>query len=364
MTSQPHLRVLQVTPRFAPSIGGVETHVLEVAQRLPEHGIETAVLTMDETGSLTGSEIIDGVALRRLRAFPRDRDWMFAPSIPNAIRSGAWDVIHVQSYHTLVAPLAMMTAARARVPFVVTFHGGGSSSQLRQRMRHAQLRLLAPLLRRARALVAIAEFEIRDYGPIIGVSASHFAKIPNGADLPADVPAVHGDGKLIVSVGRLEPYKGHRRVLAAFPGVLAHEPAARLWIAGAGPDEMHLRGLAHQLGVADRVEIGATDRATMAGRLKGAALLVLLSEFESHPLAVLEAASLGVPALVADNSGMAELAQQSFARAVALDSSPAAHASAMLETMKAPRPPARPDIPTWDACARDLGALYRTVAAR
>jgi glycosyltransferase involved in cell wall biosynthesis len=231
-------------------------------------------------------------------------------------------------------------------------------------MRHVQLCLLAPLLRRAQALVAIADFEIRDYGAIIGVSASRFVKIPNGADLPADVPMVPADGKLIVSVGRLEPYKGHRRVLAAFPDVLAHEPAARLWIAGAGPDEMYLRDLANELDIAEKVEIGATDRASMAGRLKGAALLVLLSEFESHPLAVLEAASLGIPALVADNSGMAELAEQKFACAVALDSSPEAHATAMLETMAAPRPPARHDIPTWDDCARDLAALYRTVAIR
>ncbi len=336
----------------------------EVARRLVADGIEVAVLTVDETGTLAEREVIDGVPVERVQAFPRNRDWMAAPRLPHAIRSGGWDVVHVQSYHTLVAPLAMMTAARAGIPFVVTFHGGGSSSPLRQSVRRTQLRLLGPLMRRARALVAIADFEIDEYAPLLGVKRSRFVKIPNGADLPEGVAAVPAEGKLLISLGRLERYKGHGRVIEALPYLLSREPAARLWLAGAGPDEARLRELARDLGVAEKVEVGATDRATMAGRLKGASLMVLLSEFESHPLAVLEAASLGVPALVADNSGLAELAAQGFARAVDLDAPPEAHAEAMFESITGPRPAVRDDIPSWEGCVRDLAALYRAVAER
>ena len=358
----PNLRVLQVTPRFAPSVGGVETHVLEVCRRLPCEGIKVAVLTADETGSLSAREVLDGIAVQRARAFPRGRDWMLAPALADMIRSGGWDVVHVQSYHTLVAPTAMAAAARARIPYILTFHGGGSSSRVRMSMRAGQLRALGPLLRRARALVAIADFEIREYGPLIGVAPSRWVKIPNGADLPPGVTEIPSHGRLIMSVGRLEPYKGHRRVIAALPRVIEREPDARLWIAGSGPDEPILRRLAAKLGVADRVEIGGTDRTTMAGRLKGADVMVLLSDFETHPLAVLEAASLGIPAVVADNSGMAELAKQGFARAVSLGGPPEAHAEAILRAMNdAPHGPVG-EIPTWDGCARELAALYQAVA--
>jgi glycogen synthase len=356
------LRVLQVTPRFAPSVGGVETHVREVSLRLPGEGVECAVLTADDAGSLPAREVIDGVVVQRVRVFPRGRDWMLAPGLARTIRSGMWDVVHVQSYHTLLAPAAMAAAARAGIPYVLTFHGGGSSSRLRVRVRGVQLRALGPLVRRASALVAIADFEIREYGPLVGVPPSRWVKIPNGADLPADVTEIPSPGRLIVSVGRLEEYKGHRRVLAAFPGVLAREPNARLWIAGSGPDGPTLRRLAVELGVADRVEIGGADRVTMAGRLKGADVMVLLSDFETHPLAVLEAASLGVPAVVADNSGMAELAAQGLAEAVSLAAQPGAHAAAILRAMNGAPPASVAEIPTWDDCARELAALYRAVA--
>ena len=302
--------------------------------------------------------------MQRARAYPRGRDWMFAPALPTMIRDGGWDIVHVQSYHTFVAPMAMATAARAGIPFVLTFHGGGSSSKLRRRMRDTQLRALGPLLRRARALVAIADFEISVYGSLIGVQSSRFKKIPNGADLPTGVAEIPSHGRLIVSLGRLEKYKGHRRVIAALPFVLEHEPTARVWLAGSGPDGPELRALAEHLGVSEKVEIGSTDRATMAGRLMGASLVALLSDYESHPLAVIEAASLGVPVVVADNSGMAELATQGLARAVSLDVNAKGHATAMIETMNAQRLPISHAIPTWDGCVDELATLYRSVAAR
>ena len=44
----------------------------------------------------------------------------------------------------------------------------------------------------------------------------------------------------------------------------------------------------------------------MAEELSQAALVVLLSEYETHPIAVLEAVALGRPALVAATSGLSE----------------------------------------------------------
>jgi len=54
------------------------------------------------------------------------------------------DLVHVQSYHTLVAPLAMLRALLLRVPYVVTFHGGGHSLGHRNRARRLQRRFLRP----------------------------------------------------------------------------------------------------------------------------------------------------------------------------------------------------------------------------
>jgi glycosyltransferase involved in cell wall biosynthesis len=361
---RPSLRVLQVTPRVAPHVGGVETHVREVVSRLSAHDVESAILTTDETRRLPPRAELDGVPVIRAAAWPRGRDLLFAPEVFTGVQRGNWDVVHVQSYHTLVAPLAMTAAARARIPYVVTFHGGGHSSRLRNAIRGPQLRLLRPLLARARALVSVAEFEIEHYGAALGLPRGRFVTIPNGADLPApsaDAPPI--SGRLIVSSGRLERYKGHERVLRALPHVLAAIPDAWLWIAGAGPRESELHRLAAELGVADRVEIGLAGRQAMVDRLSGASLAVLLSEFESQPVAALEAASLGIPLVVADNSGLSELSRRGLARAVELSDSPDAHARAIVEHLLSPPPIPTVPLPTWDACARDLASLYRRVAA-
>jgi glycosyltransferase involved in cell wall biosynthesis len=363
------LRVLLVTPRYFPYMGGVENHVYQVAQRLARAGVDVTVLTTDPGGQLPTNEQSGGVKIRRVRAWPAKRDYYFAPDICRVITCGSWDIVHIQSYHTLVAPLAMLAALRADIPYVVTFHGGGHSSWLRNALRGIQRVLLRPLLARAERLIAIARFEIAFFGKRLRLPQERFVYIPNGSDISTVVrpaPATT-DGTLIASVGRLERYKGHHRIIAALPYILEQRPDVRLWIAGTGPYEPALRRMAKKLGVADRVEIRAIpaiDRERMAMELSKAALVTLLSEYETHPIAALEALALGCSVLVADTSGLSELAGQGFARAIPLASSAEQVAAAVLSLLRQPLAPPRLDLPTWDTCAGDLLALYLNIAQR
>ncbi len=362
-------RVLMITPRFPPDTGGVEQHVVEVSRRLSERGCAVTVLTTDRTGTRPSREIRDGFEVRRVRAWPRSADLYVAPGLSSVVAEGTWDVVHVQSYHTFVAPLGMYAAARARVPFVLTFHGGGHSSPVRNRIRGLQRRALGPLVRKAARLVALTRFEVEEYGRELGIPEDRFVTIPNGMDLPqppADAvrePA----GALIASVGRLERYKGHHRAVRALPHVLEREPEARLWIAGQGPYESELRELARRLGVEDRVEIRAVpsdQRGRMAEELAATDLVVLLSDFETHPIAALEALALGRPVLLADNSGMRELADATSARAVDADTPPRALADIMLEELASPSKGPPLQVFSWDDCADRLMDLYDDVRCR
>jgi glycosyltransferase involved in cell wall biosynthesis len=364
------VRILLVTPRFLPSTGGVETHVAEVGRRLSASGHEVTVLTTDRSGALPEAEKWHGVDIRRVRARPRQADYFFAPGVVGTIRQGAWDIVHVQSYHTLVAPLAMAAARWASLPYLVTFHGGGHSSRLRNSLRDVQLLALRPLLVRAEKLIAVAAFEIDFYGRRLSVPRERFVLIPNGADLPVAASPGHrkaSNGRLIASVGRLERYKGHQHVIAAMPHVLEREPEARLWIAGSGPYRDELLALARRLGVEERVEVravDAADRSTMAEELSRTSVVVLASDFETNPLAALEAASLGCPLVVADNSGLRELADRGIARAVGNVADPTELATAILEELEHPRTQPQLDLPTWDECASKLAELYAQVVRR
>jgi glycogen synthase len=365
--SSRRLRVLMVTPRYFPLVGGVENHVAQVARHMAGDA-DVTVLTADTTGELPQSEVIDDVKIVRVRAWPRSRDYYFALGARRVIADGDWDLVHVQSVHTAVAPIAMVAALRAGIPYVLTFHGGGHSSQLREALRGLQWRVLRPLLARARKLIAVAEFEVERFSAILRLPRDRFVVIPNGSDL--STIAVEAERRLaggrptIISVGRLERYKGHQRVIEAMPSVLRELPGSQLRVIGSGPYQPELEQLVEKLGLVDRVtiqSIPAPDRKAMAQALTWGSLIVLMSEFETHPLAVVEALELGRPALVADTSGLAEIARLGVARAIPLESTTDELAQAILDEVRNPRTVESLSAPTWQECADRLLALYRDV---
>jgi glycosyltransferase involved in cell wall biosynthesis len=360
------MRVLMATPRFLPAIGGVERHVERLGQRLAERGCAVTVLTTGVEQGLPSRERIGAIDVRRVSAWRHGRDLHAAPGVYSELARGEWDIVHVQSYHTFVAPLAMLGALKATVPYVLTFHGGGHSSRIRARIRAPQLLALRPLLARASRLVAVARFEIEHYGRLLRIPEARFVLIPNGAELPPPPQSAPSrkSGLQIASVGRLERYKGHQRVIAAMPHILASHPDATLWIAGRGPYEPQLRKLAARLDVADRVTIEAVPADAddeFAARLGAVDVVVLLSEFETHPIAVLESLALGRPVVVADTSGLREFAAQGQVRSVPLNSDPAVVAAAVLAEVEQPTRAGSLVLPSWDNCAADHHALYESV---
>ncbi|WSH61426.1 glycosyltransferase family 4 protein (plasmid) [Rhizobium ruizarguesonis] len=145
-----------LSARYLPFAGGTETHVSEVATRLVRKGHTVTVLTGNPDGLLPAVETRDGVQIVRLKTFPRGRDWCFAPGVFRAVAEGDWDLMHVQGYHTFLAPLGMAAASRKGLPFVVTFHSGGHSSRFRSSIRRFQHRMLAPLAARAAQLIGVS----------------------------------------------------------------------------------------------------------------------------------------------------------------------------------------------------------------
>lgn len=359
------MRVLLVAPRFQPFVGGVETHVREVARRLPGLGIEAVVLTTDETGRLPREEVVAGITVRRVRAWPTGRDWMAAPGLPAAIRAAHPDLVHLHSFQTLVAPVVLATAAASRLPYVVTFHSGGLRTGFARGLPAAQVIGMSPLLRRARALVAVSRFEAGGVARRLGVAPRRIRVIPNGADLPVPTPGIDVEPGLLLSIGRLEPYKGHDRAIAAAAALVHRGADVRLRILGAGPDARRLLGLAAELGIADRVAITSipgTDRQAYADELAAAACVLVLSRFESQGIAAWEAASLGRPLVVAAASALAELVEAGAAVGVAAGDGGPEIADAV-ERARGAGDSLTVLAPTWDGCAADLAALYAEVLA-
>ena len=119
--------------------------------------------------------------------------------------------------------------------------------------------------------------------------------------------------------------------------------------------------MAEELDVLDSVEIGsvaAEDRESMARRLAAVRVAVLMSEFETQPIAALEAQALGCRLVVADTPGLRQLAEDGLARALPLGSPPESVAAAVLEELDRQPLADSPGLPTWDECADALLDLY------
>jgi len=360
------LRILMVTPRYFPEVGGIETHVYEVSRRLVQRGHSIVVLTTDRTRRLPVEEIAAGVHVKRVPAWPGTGDYYFAPGIYREVMNGEWDVIHIQGYHTLVAPLAMIAAIRTGVPFVITFHSGGHSSRIRNALRKTQWTVIGPLVRRASNWIGVSNFEADLFSDKMRLSRDSFIVVPNGSEMPKPTraPAARTEGRLIVSIGRLERYKGHHRAIRAFAELLSRIPDARLRILGEGPYKKQLLALVRRLGLQGHVKIGGippAERDRLTAILGDASLVVLLSDFEAHPVAVMEALALGRRVLATNCSGFMEMAEQGVVRVIPLDASSSQIAEAMLEELTSGRVLEGVKLPSWSGCADRLLEIYQGV---
>jgi len=354
-----------VSARYRPFVGGTETHTYEVASRMAAEGHDVTVLTTRPDPRLPRFEVDNGIRVIREDIVLPKTDYYIARGIYREITNGSWDLIHCQGYHTFVAPLAMVAALRTRTPYVVSFHSGGHSSPFRVGARDLQRKLLRPLLARAKRLIAVSNFESSFFQRELQLSLDRFSVVVNGAEkmlvTDGNTPVRDNDAPLIVSVGRLERYKGHHRVIEAMPQVLQAFPDARLRVVGAGPYESELKALAQELGLNERIRIlgtAATDKSGMARILCEASLVTLISEYEAYPISVLEALAMGCQVLIANTSGLSELGKYSSVTLIPISCTTSELAQAIVNRIRNPLPSIEMALPSWDDCAAGILDVY------
>lgn len=168
--------------------------------------------------------------------------------------------------------------------------------------------------------------------------------VPNGIDTdayahsPEDravVRAAQGvdDGFVWLAIGRLTPQKDYPNLLGAFRTVADSRPAARLLIAGSGTLQTQLERQAAGLGLDDHVTF-LGERRDIPRLLSAADGLVMSSESEGMPNAVMEAFSAGVPVVATAVGGVPELVVPG-AGVLVPPADPRALAAGMLQLMDA-----------------------------
>ena len=355
-----------VSARALPLTGGIETHIDEVSRRLVDRGVGVTVLTTDRTGQLPSREVVEGVKIERYRAWPANRDYYFSPSLVRSLTPQRFDLAHIQGVHTVTPPHALYAATRRGLPTALTFHTGGSSSSFRRMVRRPQWLALGPAVRAADSLIAVCEYEVDYFSQVLGLPRTRFDLVRNGSDpLPVDPtpPSPASGSPLILSIGRLEKYKGHHRVIGSMAEVRKRRPDARLVVVGSGPYEAALRKQVSDLDADDAISFTtfrSDERGALGAMVNSSDVVALLSDYEAHPVAIMEALALGVPAVVSDNSGLAELGRYGIATTIDPLASAADVAHAIVSTASEPPSPSGSfRLQTWDSCVDQLLALYQ-----
>jgi len=359
------MRVAFVSAHYAPMIGGVEKHVVEIATRLAAGGHEVEALTHAEAGRhLPGVEEMDGVRVRRFNVPLPSTNFALSPALSRHLAGAGrgYDVVHAHGYHAL--PALQATLARpATLVFTPHYHGTG----------HSRFRkLLHPPYRRVGGLIfARAGRTIAVSPPEAQLIVSHFPHVaprlvvvPNGVDRQAiDAAVPFADERtVILSAGRLESYKQVDRTIAA----LARLPEEFvLRVTGDGAAREPLERQVRDLGLTDRVAfLGKVSEDDLYRWFRTARVYASMSSNEAMPVTFIECLAAGARVLASDIPAHRDLASKTGGsiRLVALDAAPEVIASAIGELAAAPAATAR--IDTWDdVTARTVQVYEEAIGA-
>jgi teichuronic acid biosynthesis glycosyltransferase TuaC len=203
---------------------------------------------------------------------------------------------------------AVMLGRYFNKPVVITARGTDINILPQYSLPRKQIRWAAS---HAAGMITVCN-ALKDEMMQLGIDGSRITPLRNGVDLelfqPGDRKALREslgmDQFTMISVGHLEPHKGHDLIIKALPAIAD----ARLLIIGNGPERKKLEELAAQLQVADRVTLlGPIPQARLKDYYSAADALVLASSREGWANVLLESMACGTPVVASSVSGTPEV---------------------------------------------------------
>ncbi|WP_306204213.1 glycosyltransferase family 4 protein [Actinoplanes sp. RD1] len=298
-----HLVWLNFKDSVHPHAGGAEEYMHQVTARLANEGQRVTIVTSRPRGAARRAHV-PGAMIRRLggsySVYPLALLWLLRH------RHEIDGIVDTCNGIPFFAPLAV----GRRVPVLVLIHHV-HQSMFAQHFRFplAQIgRWLERVGNRRvygdRTIAVVSPSSRTEVRRVLGLSGPVFVAA-NGQEPLAVPDAVRSAAPRIVSVGRLAPHKRWDLLLRSMPRVAELIPDVELHLIGDGPCRGELEMLIGRLGLSDRVTLHGRLSHERRNRLLASAwLTVCTSEVEGWGLAVTEAMSLGVPAVVLASPGL------------------------------------------------------------
>jgi phosphatidylinositol alpha-1,6-mannosyltransferase len=291
-----------VTDAFGSS-GGIAQYNRDLIAALAEIPGANRIIVVPRFGDGNSTALPPGV--RQLKAHGNRLSYSLT-ALRAAAMLGPFDFVFCGHLH--LAPLAALLAAGLGVPLWLQLHGYEAWDGMRRAERWSA--------ERARLITSVSRYTRRRFLSLAGVDPSCVRVLPNTVD-DGFSPGAKSDAlldrfclrgkRVLLTVSRLDPNerrKGHDRVIAALPAIVAAMPHVVYLIAGHGADRTRLEALAQNLGVANNVVFAgrvAPDELPQLYRL--ADLFVMPSAQEGFGIVFLEAAASGLRAIGGNADG-------------------------------------------------------------
>ena len=359
------MKIAHICPRYSPDIGGVETHVKEISERLVNAGHDVEVITTDPTGKLNKEDMINGVKVTRFRSFAPGNAYYFSPQIYFYLRKHNYDVIHVHSYHALPALFAALGIHKGKFIFTPHYHRSGHTAF--RDLLHKPYRFLGKIIfSRADSVICVSEYEKRLVESDFNVEGK-IVKIPNGINLQEfenvrrqkknSAEKKIQKEKTLLYVGRLEEYKGVQYIIQLLPGLQEF----RLKVVGKGPYEAELRNIANNLGVAQKVEwLKDLSREELLECYVDADVFLMLSSHEAYGITVAEALASGTPCVVAKGSALYEFIDEEACIGVDLPIDKS-YFSSVIRTLSLKNKKFKGKVLDWDEVTNEIIKIYNRI---
>lgn len=353
---------LLLTYDFPPIGGGIARLMDEVARRYPP-----GTLTVS-TGQQPGSHATDaglpnridrlGFPARRLRTVQGLIRW--SHRVGRLARSTGSEFAWCGQLRPAAYPARWLHATTG-MPYGVVVYGG-DLLRLPRHLRSARKRaVVRSLLGNTAAIMAISRWtadQCRSVCDGLGLTLEERLRvIPLGTDPAVFRPgldtrgarAAFGllEGRWLITVARLTPHKGIDTGIRCLAALAREIPNLRYAVVGTGPDQARLEGLAHELGVGDRVRfLGLVPEADLPGLYNvGDVYLgpsrLHESDVEGFGISIVEASASGLPVVVGRSGGTSDAVRDGETGALVDAEDPAAFAAAVRPILQDPDRAAR-----------------------
>jgi len=302
-------KILIATGMYPPDIGGPATYSKLLFDELPKRGIEVEILSFGEVRYLP--KII--------------RHFVYFFKIFK--KAKGVDIIYAQDPVSVGLPV-MLANKFLRKKFFIRIAGDYAWEQGNQRFgvndnldifsaKQKGYSFFVQLFKKIQTKVAKIADQIivpsQYFKKIIsnwGIDQNKIKVIYNGIDLNSENIKKNNNlkEKIILSVGRLVPWKGFKELIEVMPDIFKKINNIKLIIIGSGPQKKELENKINKLKLKNKIILtGQISREKLLKQKQMANIFVLNSNFESFSFDIVEAMFLKLPCVATNIGSLPEL---------------------------------------------------------